>query len=59
MGFQFKAKLALVGAIVNGLVAALTYLITADPKYTIIAMVIIIGLTQGLSYYKQEANGHV
>jgi hypothetical protein len=55
MGFQFKPKLAAVMAVVNGIAAGASYIVTAgDLGVTIIVTAISVGLTAGVSYYKQH-----
>ena len=53
MGFQFKPKLSAVLAIINGVAAALSYIASqGDITITIVCTAISIGITQGISYYK-------
>jgi len=55
MGFQFKPKLAAVMAVINGIAAGATYIVTAgDLGVTIVVTAISIGLTAGVSYYKEH-----
>ena len=55
MGFQFKPKLAAVMAVVNGIAAGASYIVTArDLGVTIIVTAISVGLAAGVSYYKQH-----
>jgi len=53
MGFQFKIKLSAVMAIINGMAAGLSYIASqGDVTITIVCTAISIGITQGISYYK-------
>ena len=53
MGFEFKVKLSAVMAVINGVAAGLTYIATqGNITITIVATAISIGITQGISYYK-------
>ena len=53
MGFQFKVKLSAIMAVINGLVAGLSYIASqGDVTVTIVCTAISIGITQGISYYK-------
>ena len=55
MGFQFKVKLAAVMAVINGAAAALSYIASeGDITVTIVCTAISIGITQGISYYKED-----
>ena len=55
MGFQFKPKLAVVMAVVNGIAAGATYVVTAgNLGVTIIVTAISVGLSAGASYYKEH-----
>ena len=54
MGFQFKVKLSAVVAVINGVAAGLSYIASqGDITITIICTAISIGITQGISYYKE------
>ena len=54
MPFQFKGRLAGVLAVVNGLAAGLSFIASqGDITVTIICTAISIGITQGISYYKE------
>ena len=53
MGFQFKVKLAAVMAVINGVAAGLSYIASqGDITVTILLTAISVGITQGISYYK-------
>jgi hypothetical protein len=53
MGFQFKIKLSVVMAVINGVVAGLSYIASqGDITTTIVCTAISIGITQGTSYYE-------
>ena len=53
MGFQFKFKLSALMAVINGVAAALSYIASqGDVTITIVCTAISIGITQGISYYK-------
>lgn len=53
MGFEFKVKLFVVMAVINGAAAALSYIASqGDITVTIVCTAISIGITQGISYYK-------
>jgi len=53
MGFQFKVKLSAVMAVINGVAAGLSYIASqGDVTITIVCTAISIGITQGISYYK-------
>jgi len=55
MGFQFKVKLAAVLAVVNGVAAGLAYIASrGDITVTIMLTAITVGITQGISYYREE-----
>jgi len=55
MGFQFKPKLAAVMAVVNGIAACASYIVSAgDLAVTIIVTAISVGITAGVSYYKEH-----
>jgi len=54
MGFQFKVKLSAVMAVINGVAAGLSYIASqGNITVTIVATAISIGITQGISYYKE------
>jgi hypothetical protein len=54
MGFQFKVQLLAVMAVINGVAAALSYIASqGNITVTIVCTVISIGITQGISYYKE------
>lgn len=56
MGFEFKPKLAAVLAVLNGVAAGLTYIVSeGDITVTIMALAISVGLSAGVSYYKEKA----
>ena len=53
MGFQFKVKLSALMAVINGVAAGLSYIASqGDLTTTIVCTAIPIGITQGISYYK-------
>lgn len=53
MGFQFKVKLSVVMAVINGMAAGLSYIASqGDLTVTIVCTAISFGITQGISYYK-------
>ncbi len=53
MGFEFEVKLSAVLALINGLAAGLTYIASqGNITVTIVCTAISIGITQGISYYK-------
>jgi hypothetical protein len=53
MGFEFKPKLSAVLAVINGVAAGLSYIASqGDVTITIVCTAISIGITQGISYYK-------
>ncbi len=53
MGFEFKVKLSAVMAVINGLAAGLSYIASqGNITVTIVCTAISIGITQGISYYK-------
>ena len=55
MGFQFKPKLAAVMALLNGIAASTSYIVTAgDLGITIVITAISIGLSAGISYYEEH-----
>ena len=55
MGFQFKPKLAAVMAVINGIAAASSFIVTAgDLGVTIVITAISVGLTAGVCYYKEH-----
>ena len=55
MGFTFKPKLAIVLAIVNGIAAGAAYVASSgDLTTTIIALAVSVGLSAGVSYYKEQ-----
>ena len=55
MGFQFKPKLAAVMALLNGIAAGATYIVTAgNLGVTIIITAISVGLSAGVSYYEEH-----
>jgi hypothetical protein len=54
MGFQFKVKLSAIMAVINGVAVCLSYIASqGNITITIICTAISIGITQGLSYYKE------
>ena len=54
-GFQFKPKLAAVMAVLNGIAAGTSYIVTAgDLGVTIVITAISVGLTAGVSYYEEH-----
>ena len=54
MGFQFKVKLSAVMAVINGFAAGLSYIASqGNVTVTIVSTAISIGITQGISYYKE------
>ena len=54
MGFQFKVKLSALMAVINGVAAGLSYITSqGNITVTIICTAIPIGITQGISYYKE------
>jgi len=55
MGFQIKPKLAAVMAVLNGIAAGASYVVTAgDLGVTIVITAISVGLTAGVSYLKEH-----
>jgi len=55
MGFQFKPKLAAVMAVLNGIAAATSYIVSAgDLGVTIVITAISVGLSAGVSYYEEH-----
>jgi len=53
MGFQFKVKMSAVMAVINGLAADLSYIASqGDITVTIVCTAISLGITHGISYYK-------
>ena len=55
MGFEFKVKLAAVLAMINGVAAGLSYIVSAgDLGVTIVITAISIGLSAGVSYYEEH-----
>lgn len=53
MGFQFKIKLSVAMAVINGIVAGLSYIASqGNITVTIVCTAISVGITQGISYYK-------
>ena len=53
MGFQFKVKLSALMVVINGVVAGLSYIASqGDITITIVCTAISLGITQGISYYK-------
>jgi uncharacterized membrane protein len=53
MGFQFKPKLATVMAVINGIAAGATYIVSQG-NLGVTVTAISIGLTAGVSYYEQH-----
>jgi len=54
MGFEFKVKLAVAMAVINGVVAGLSYIVSqGDITITIVLTAISVGITQGISYYRE------
>ena len=54
MGFEFKPKLAAVLAVINGVSAGLAYIVSqGDLTATVVAVAISVGITAGVSYYKE------
>ena len=55
MGFQFKPKLAAIMAVLNGIAAGASYIVSAgDLGITIVITAISVGLTAGVSYYEEH-----
>jgi hypothetical protein len=55
MGFEFKPKLSVVLAVMNGVSVALAYVVSqGDITITIVALAISTGITAGVSYYKEK-----
>ena len=55
MGFQFKVKLSALMAVINGMAAGLSYIASqGNITVTILCTAISVGLTQGVSYFKEE-----
>ena len=55
MGFQFKPKLAAVMAVINGIAAGATYIVSAgNLGVTVIVTAISVGLSAGASYYEEH-----
>ena len=54
MVFQFKVKLSAVMAVINGVAAGLSHIGSqGNITVTIVATAVSIGITQGISYYKE------
>ena len=54
-GFEFKPKLSVVLAVINGVSAGLAYIVSeGNITMTIIWFAITTGVTAGLSYYKEK-----
>ena len=55
MGFQFKPKLAAVMAVINGIAASASYIVSqGDLGVTVIVTAISIGLSASVSYYEEH-----
>jgi hypothetical protein len=55
MGFKFKPKLAAVMAVISGIAAGASYIVSqGDLGVTIVITAISIGLSAGVSYYKEH-----
>ena len=53
MGFEFEFKLSAVMAVINGVAAGLSYIASqGNITVTIVCTAMSIGITQGISYYK-------
>ena len=55
MGFQFKPKLAAVMAVISGIAAGASYIVSqGDLGVTVIVTAISVGITAGVSYYEER-----
>ena len=55
MGFQFKPKLAAVMAVISGIAAGASYIVSqGDLGVTIVITAVSIGLSAGVSYYEKH-----
>lgn len=55
MGFEFKPKLSVILAILNGVSVGAAYIVSqGDITATIVWFAISTGVTAGLSYYKEK-----
>ena len=55
MGFQFKPKLSAVMAVLNGIAAATSYVVSqGNLGVTVIVTAISVGLSAGVSYYEEH-----
>ena len=55
MEFQFKPKLAAVMAVINGIAAGASYIVSAgNLGVTVIVTAISVGLSAGVSYYEEH-----
>ena len=55
MGLEFKPKLSVVLAVLNGVTVALSYIVTqGDVTVMIVWFAIVTGITAGISYYNDQ-----